>query len=82
MAVTDAQNTYHGVITAVASDDKTITLSQASPGALADTFNFAAPAVTSIAGYDPTGLTPIKTLTFDSAAQQAYALAFAQMPTW
>ncbi len=46
-------------------------------GALNDTFNFAAPAVTSITGYDPTGLTPIKTFTFD-AAQQAYALAFAQ----
>ncbi len=76
MAVTDAQGTYHGVITAVASDDKTITLSQAS-GALNDTFNFAAPAVNAITGYDPMGLTPIKTFTFD-AAQQGYALAFAQ----
>ena len=76
MAVTDAQGNSHGVITAVASDDKTITLSQAS-GPLNDTFSFAAPAVSSIRGYDPTGLTPIKTFTFD-AAQQAYALAFAQ----
>ncbi len=77
MAVTDAQGNSHGVITAIAGDNKTITLSQASSGALADTFNFAAPAVTSITGHDPTGLTPIKTLTF-GAAQQAYALAFAQ----
>ncbi len=76
MAVTDAQGNSHGVITAVADDDKIITLSQAS-GALADSFNFAAPAVSSITGYDPSGLTPIKDLTFD-AAQEAYALAFAQ----
>ena len=41
MAVTDAQGTSHGVITAVASDNKTITLSQAQSGALADNFNFA-----------------------------------------
>ena len=77
MAVTDAQGTSHGVITAVASDNKTITLSQAQPGALYDDFNFAKPAVSSIVGYDPTGLTPIKTFTF-GAAQQNYALAFAQ----
>ncbi len=77
MAVTDAQGGSHGVITAIASDNKTITLSQASPGALADHFNFTAPSVASITGYDPTGLTPIKTLTFN-AAQQAYALEFAQ----
>jgi hypothetical protein len=77
MAVTDAQGTSHGVITAVASDNKTITLSQAQSGALFDDFNFAKPAVSSIVGYDPTGLTPIKTFTF-GADQQNFALAFAQ----
>ena len=77
MAVTDAQGTSHGVITAVASDNKTITLSQAQSGALFDDFNFAKPDVSSIVGYDPTGLTPIKTFTF-AAGQQNYALAFAQ----
>ena len=77
MAVTDAQGTSHGVITAVASDNKTITLSQAQSGALVDGFNFATPAVASIVGYDPTGLTPIKTFTF-GADQQNYAQAFAQ----
>jgi hypothetical protein len=77
MAVTDAQGTSHGIITAVSSDNKTITLSQAQSGALIDDFDFAKPAVTSIVGYDPTGLTPIKTFTF-GADQQAYALAFAQ----
>ena len=65
------------MITAVASGGKTITLSQASSGPLADNLSFAAPTVASITGYDPTGLTPIKTFTFD-AAQQAFALAFAQ----
>jgi hypothetical protein len=77
MAVTDAQGTSHGVITAVASDNKTISLSQAQSGALADNFNFAKPSVASIVGYDPTGLTPIRTFTF-GADQQNYAEAFAQ----
>ena len=77
MAVTDAQGTSHGVITAIASDNKTITLSQAQSGALVDNFDFASPAVASIVGYDPTGLTPIKTFTF-GAGQQSYAQAFAQ----
>jgi hypothetical protein len=65
------------VITAVASDNETITLSQAQTGALFDGFNFAKPAVSSIVGYDPNGLTPIKALTFPSD-QQNYAVAFAQ----
>ena len=78
MAVTDVQGTSHGVITAVSSDNKTITLSQAQSGALFDTFNFAKPDVKSIAGYDPTGLTPIKTFTFSGVDQQNFALAFAQ----
>ena len=77
MVVTDAQDNEHGVITAVSSDDTKITLSQASIGALADTFNFVVPAVSSIAGYDPDGLTPIKTFTFN-ATEKTFALAFAQ----
>ena len=60
------------MITGVASDNRTITLSQASPGSLTDQFNFVVPAVASITGDHPTGLTPIKALAFD-AAQQAYA---------
>ena len=60
MAVTDAQGTSHGVITAVASDNQTIALSQAQSGALADHFDFTRPAVASIVGYDPSGLTPIQ----------------------
>ncbi|WP_165226959.1 hypothetical protein [Aquisphaera insulae] len=77
MAVTDGQGTPHGVIVAVASDNRTITLDQAQGGALADTFNFALPSVSSIVGYDPTGLTPILTYTF-KADEQNRALAFAQ----
>ena len=77
MAVTDLQGTSHGVITAVASDNMTLTLSQAQSGALFDTFNFAKPSVASIVGYDPTGLTPIKKFTF-AASDQNYANAFAQ----
>ena len=78
MAVTDAQGTSHGVITGVGSDNRTITLSQAQTGALFDNFNFAPPNVSSIVGYDPSGLTPIKPLTFSGVDQQNYALAFAQ----
>jgi hypothetical protein len=81
MAVKDAQGNSHGVITAIASDNQTITLSQSSSGALADTFSFFAPDVKSINGYDPgtnnNGLTPITKFTFD-AAHHDYALAFAQ----
>ena len=82
MAVTDAQGTSHGVITAIASDNKTITLSQAQSGALADTFNFARPAVASIVGYDPTGLTPIKTFTFSAATSRTTPWHSRRMCTW
>jgi hypothetical protein len=78
MAVTDAQGTSHGVITGVGIDNKTITLSQAQAGALFDGFNFAKPSVASIVGYDPSGLTPIKTFTFNGTDEQNYARAFAQ----
>ncbi len=61
----------------MASDNRTITLSQAQSGALFDQFNFAKPDVSSIAGYDPAGLTPIKTFAF-AAGEQNFAEAFAQ----
>jgi hypothetical protein len=77
MAVTDAQGISEGVVTAVSSDDRIITLSQVATGAPSDTFNFTKPSVESITGYDPKGLTPIINFTFDSA-QQPYARAFAQ----
>ncbi len=76
MEVFDVQGTYHGVITSVGSDNRTITLSRSS-GALNDSFNFLAPNVNLIAGYDPGGLTPSEPLTFDPD-EQAFAMAFAQ----
>jgi hypothetical protein len=66
------------VILAIAPDQKTITLSEVVNGN-ATSFNFARPAFDSIVGFDPDpeGNTPPVHLSFN-AAQQAYALAFAE----
>ncbi|QEH39071.1 hypothetical protein OJF2_76830 [Aquisphaera giovannonii] len=75
MAVTDAQGTSHGVITAVGADNRTIALSQSQAGALVDGFNFAGPSVASLVGYDPGGLTPIMTYAFPAGDDRAMAFA-------
>ena len=68
------------VILSISTDQKTIKLSTAATGG-ASSFNFATPSFASIPGYDkngsPDGNTPHVDLTF-TAAQQPYALAFAQ----
>ena len=60
MAVTDAQKHSHGVITAIASDNKTITLSQASSGAWPIPSVLPPRPSRQSRATTPTGLTPIK----------------------
>jgi hypothetical protein len=66
------------VILSISSDQKTIKLSEVAT-ANSTSFNFAKPAFNSIVGFDPAN-SPLVPLSFQNAtaAQQAYALSFAQ----
>ncbi|MFO0888569.1 MAG: hypothetical protein U0790_05405 [Isosphaeraceae bacterium] len=79
MAVTGTGVAPGTVILSVGSDQRTVRLS-AVPTGNPTSFTFASPAVSSIAGYDPspTGNTPTVKLSFSTKADQAQALAFAQ----
>ena len=77
MAVTSGAALPPGcVILSVSPDHRTIRLSTVATG-VPTTFSFAAPSFASLVGYDPAA-TPLVNLSFTTAAEEAYALAFAR----
>jgi hypothetical protein len=77
MAVTSGGLSAGSVILSVGTDNRTITLSTVATAA-GSSFNFAAPDVKALVGYDPNGYTPIKGIRFEDVGQKTFALAFAE----